>query len=476
MCRSKDDGGRRCPKHTPRGRRLDRATTRAATAQQAVQIFIGTTPFRQDESPSMMAMSRRPSYYDTDEWVEFDDSIRTTAERHGIEIIDQNHASGIWQGQTEPAGAYNVRGATIDDVRHWASEVAGRYDQDSVMIGEHDPDGNGRIYTFNVDENDAPTAIEALRNAGIPGARLYDGTLEIANQNGRLSHHQERALKSAFGEANISAANIEFVEMKGNRSPGPDQDEHLKRTPIKQIQMLRQNYADTHGIPPRAPLPHLTETDDIAAAHQYDIGEHQPTHPKIQRSYRSFRQHIRQQWNALAAAGYRFEPWSGTDAHGEQQEQPYANSAEMVTDLRDNKHLYYFRTEASGGLPPDHPMAKEITVTMPDGTPTKLVANDVFRAVHDSIAHSEGHQFGPHGEKCAWWTHRASLPSEARLALWNETRAQNAWTNAGPHMITTTPDGTPRTLKRGDSGWLPQTQRPYSDQKCVLPEDPEAFI
>lgn len=143
----------------------------------------------------------------------------------------------------------------------------------------------------------------------------------------------------------------------------------------------------------------------------------------------------------------------------------------MLADLRDNKHLYYFRTEVSqhseGALPPDHPMASTVTVISPDGHPVRMVANDVFRAVHDAIAHSEGHQFGPYGERRAWWTHRACLPRDARLALWCETRAQNCWTNAGPHMTTPGGDGAPQLLRQGDDGWMPVSQRPYAEQKCV---------
>ncbi len=85
-----------------------------------------------------------------------------------------------------------------------------------------------------------------------------------------------------------------------------------------------------------------------------------------------------------------------------------------------------------------------------------------------SLAHSEGHQFGPYGEKRAWWTHRSCLPRDARLALWCETRAQNCWTNAGPHMVTgESSSGELRLKRRGEDGWAPISDRPYAQQKCV---------
>lgn len=464
MCRSLEQGGRRCPRCSPEGRRLSRAQARAAAAADGIRTFIGVTPYR-PESAELMRLSSRPSYYDTDEWAEFDETIHAAAERHNLELVHEAPADGLWQGDTEPAGAYEVRAENFDDVKAWAAEIAGRYDQDSVMVGYYDESADGRVYSVAV--GDAPTSavLRTLRQAGLDGGRVTDGRLEIASPGAPLPAEAQRVLAARYGGVDVDRAHIEFVEKD---------DSHLAHTPIKAIQMLRQNYCDQHGIPPRQRIPHLTSADDIAAARVYEQGEHQPDHPKIQRSYRVFRQHVAQQWDMLTAAGYRFEPW-----HGE-TEQPYANSAEMLSDLRDHKRLYYFRTEVSqdseGALPPDHPMAKPVTVTMPDGSRRRMVANDVFRAVHDAIAHSEGHQFGPYGEKRAWWTHRSSLPSEARLALWNETRAQNAWTNAGPHMQTRSADGSVRVKRRGDVDYIPQVERPYAQQKCVLPPNAEAFI
>lgn len=404
-----------------------------------------------------MRMSSRPSYYDTDEWIEFDDTLHAAAERHGVAIVDANAAQGVWMGDTEPAGAYVVRADSFDDVKAWAAEIAGRYDQDSVMAGLYDDNGPDTVYSFDTGDRDTDGIVDAMRRAGVAGGRTYNGTLEIAAlANDPLTPDTKRALAILLGDPTTARARVEFVEKN---------DAYLKHTPIKEIQSLRQNYAAAHGFPIRERMPHLTSADDIAAARAYDAAPHDPTHPRVVRSYRSFRQHVAAQWNMLTEAGYSFEPW-----HGD-QEQPYTGSAAMLADLRDNKRLFYFRTEVSqsteGALPPDHPMAREVTVTMPDGSTQTMVANDVFRAVHDAIAHSEGHQFGPYGEKRAWWTHRSSLPREARLALWCETRAQNCWTNAGPHMTTVDDDGHTRLIDRSEDGWLPLTQRPYAEQKCV---------
>jgi len=456
MCRDLDHGGRRCPKHTAEARRRARASEREKEAANKIQAFIGATPFR-PESVDLMRMSSRPSFYDTDEWIEFDETLRAAAERRGVEVVSTDEAKGVWMGDTEPAGAYVVRADSFDAIKKWAGEVAGRYDQDSVMAGYYDPTGPDSVYSFDTGDRDTGEIVDAMRKAGIAGGRTYDGKLEVAEQADHpLTPDTKRALAIILGEPTTARGHVEFIEKT---------DSYLEHTPIKEIQSLRQNYAADHGFPVRARMPHLTAADDIAAARAYDAAPHDPTHPRVVRSYRYFRQHIAAQWDMLTAAGYRFEPW-----HGD-QEQPYANSAAMLADLRTNKHLFYFRTEVSqgteGALPADHPMAREVTVTMPDGTTQPMIANDVFRAVHDAIAHSEGHEFGPFGEKRAWWAHRSSLPHEARLALWNETRAQNCWTNAGPHMTALNDDGTARLKQSDDDGWLPISQRPYAEQKCV---------
>lgn len=457
MCRDVDHGGRRCPSSEAARQRRYRATRRDAEARDQVESFIGATPFR-PESGQLMPMSSRPGYYDTDEWIEFDDTIRAAAERRGVEIVDATNADGLWMGDTEPAGAFLVRADDFDAIRGWAAEIAGRYEQDSVMAGAFTDDGPDSVYSFDVGAAAADQLLEHMREAGVAGGRVYDGRLEVASLGSDpVSPAAMRLLAARFGEAHIARAHVEFITAD---------DSYRRHTPIKEIQLLRQNYAAGHGFPVRPRMPHLTPADDIAAARAYAAAEHQPRHRKVARSYRALRQHIAAQWDMLVSSGYIFEPWHG------HQEQPYADSAGMIDDLRRNRHLYYFRTEISqhtdGALPADHPMAANVHVTMPDGRRQQMLANDVFRAVHDAIAHSEGHTFGPFGEKRAWWTHRSCLPREARLALWCETRAQNCWTNAGPHMTEAGDNGTLRLLQRDDPRWLPLPDRPYAEQKCVV--------
>lgn len=427
-----------------------------AAAQAAVVAYIGATPFR-PESADLLDLRASDAYYDSDEWIEYDDEIRLAADRHNLVVVEESRGDGLWLEDQEPAGAYRVYSTNNDDIRSWAAGIAGRYDQDAVMVAFTDPDGADDLLTFGDLDGGVSTtlALEALRQAGVPGGRVMDGRLQVVSTaRDPLTKQQIDMLIDRLGQFDVTPVRAEFIE----------QDPRYARyAPIKEVQALRQKYCDKNDLPVRPPLPHLTEADDIAAAMAYQTAPHTPRHPKLQRSYRVLRQHVVQQWNVLVGAGYVMEPWDG------QTEQPYQSSAQMLADLRDNKHLYYYRTEVSqvtaGALPPDHPMAVPVTVLTNTGEAKTVCTNDVFRAVHDALAHSEGHQFGPQGEKRAWWTHRSSLPSRARLALWNETRAQNCWTNAGPHMQD--PSGT-RLRQPGEDGWTAIPDRPSAEQRCVV--------
>ncbi len=70
----------------------------------------------------------------------------------------------------------------------------------------------------------------------------------------------------------------------------------------------------------------------------------------------------------------------------------------------------------------------------PDGEQRPVLANDLFRAVHDAFGHGlEGAGFRAQGEENAWQAHRAMFTGPALGALTSETRGQNSWLNYGPH-------------------------------------------
>jgi hypothetical protein len=137
---------------------------------------------------------------------------------------------------------------------------------------------------------------------------------------------------------------------------------------------------------------------------------------------------------------------------------PYSNnSSEMRRDISENNHLLVYPTSPETFGPEgsdfsNHPLLKRSDITDVNGT--KLLYNDLLRAVHDYYAHGMAEaQFGPAGEYTAWANHMAATADPmARWALTAETRSQNAWQNftAGAEQLAV-------------------ADRPYADQKAALP-------
>lgn len=186
-------------------------------------------------------------------------------------------------------------------------------------------------------------------------------------------------------------------------------------------------------------------------ARAYSAMEHDPENPEVWASYRALSIAIVGQWNGLLAAGFEFVA-SADD--------PYDSSDAMLRDAERNRRIAVF-TDGGASLPGDHPMQSSPIAygALPDTAAIGFrTMNDVFRGVHDVMGHYAAHRageiasFGPVGEYNAWRQHFRSLPPEAYLALWCETRGQNAYTNF-----------------YGNHAELPIAERPYVDQRAGVP-------
>lgn len=162
----------------------------------------------------------------------------------------------------------------------------------------------------------------------------------------------------------------------------------------------------------------------------------------VREAYGSFIRSTLAQWDALRAH-YTFETFQGGDM--------YRNSADMLADVRERRHLWVLETEESQ-MDADHPMFAIVPDSQRVGS-TALVSrvNDVFRAVHDLMGHAvSGGSFGLKGEMRAWLAHREMYPRTALPALWCETRGQASAFN----MFHTD---------------VPLSERPFPEQKAGVP-------
>lgn len=193
---------------------------------------------------------------------------------------------------------------------------------------------------------------------------------------------------------------------------------------------IADKYAQSKGLKPLKHdiKPELNEVRAKEIAKAYEEMKHEPNSPKVKKAYDALIKETEDQYKHLKKHGLKVTPI----APG--QENPYKSSADMVRDVKENKHLHYYPTDqgfGEGAEGSDHPLLKK-TSEHANGKP--MLANDMFRVVHDYFGHAkEGTSFGPKGEEHAWKSHMQMYTPEAQKALTSETRGQNSWVNFGPH-------------------------------------------
>jgi hypothetical protein len=120
-----------------------------------------------------------------------------------------------------------------------------------------------------------------------------------------------------------------FRKMAG-RGGAPDLD----------LQGVVREYLRENKLPENFPPDEqFVDVDPRAAAiaDAYDAMAHDPANPEVAKSYGALIEGVNRQWDyATKKLGIEFEPWKG-------EGQPYKDSAEMMTDVRRNKHLYFYQ-------------------------------------------------------------------------------------------------------------------------------------
>lgn len=188
---------------------------------------------------------------------------------------------------------------------------------------------------------------------------------------------------------------------------------------VPQMSQLRSIWYNTKKLPSRTPAPDYNKEPSYDIALQYEKAESFfPREGIIYDSYQCFIQEIVEQYELIM----KFI-----------QCIPSIEQYDSSDSMRDDLHNGVLRY-----LPTEETWDKEdilLGYYMYDSVETAnglMIANDVFRIVHDVFAHSAGFSFNSYGEYFAWWVHRDSLQPLGRYALFCETRAQNNWTNFLP--------------------------------------------
>jgi hypothetical protein len=211
--------------------------------------------------------------------------------------------------------------------------------------------------------------------------------------------------------------------------------------PDPRVVAVAEQYARDNGIPLSRQAEYVT-VDPVRAkriANAYEVMRHAPQDPKVKEAYENLARQTRAQYDALVQAGYKF--WF-MDMKRQDNKQYAASPWNQMRDLRETQSMGVFPTESGFGTgdaaPEDNVMLADTGLRWPsgslDGQLKRVLANDLFRAVHDAFGHGmEGSGFREHGEENAWQAHVRLYTGSAVGAITSETRGQNSWLNYGPY-------------------------------------------
>lgn len=224
--------------------------------------------------------------------------------------------------------------------------------------------------------------------------------------------------------------------------------------PIPSVVAAARAYAASIGLPFRRQQEYV-KVDKARAtriAEAYEAMKHDPEDPAVKAAFRAMADETLAQYQFVKASGLDI------DFIEEGQPDPYPEGPRQVLDDLTRGHLWVFPTEQGFGTMTEaertNPLLEETDEVVKG---RKLVANDVFRIVHDFFGHGiEGSGFGARGEENAWQSHMRLYTDAALPAVTSETRGQNSWVNYGPH---------------GEANRANQRETVYADQKTgLMPE------
>ncbi len=223
--------------------------------------------------------------------------------------------------------------------------------------------------------------------------------------------------------------------------------------PILAIRQAADLYSAFSGVPYREPSVYVKADPARGAriiAKAFDDMKHDPRDPQVAVAYRAMINETLAQYQFVKKLGIKI------DVIKAGMDDPYPEGPRQVHDDVRRGHIWFFPTSSGHGTLSeirDNPLLEPTDEFVGDH---RMLANDIFRVVHDIFGHAkEGFGFGPHGEENAWQSHMRMYSPLAARAMTTETRGQNSWVNYGPY---------------GEQNRAEQKKTVYADQKVgILP-------
>ena len=258
--------------------------------------------------------------------------------------------------------------------------------------------------------------LDAGTFGGMYMIRQYARRKDLSFQDFENVYNKTQEAKAKFGDTD---RNVNFSIVAGNK---------LFNEPLEEAATIADEYIAEKGLS-TAPIQKITKLNTENSkriAQEFDKMSPTPNDPQTKAAYNAMVKETLEQYEKILSKGYRVEI---------NNSEPYDSSADMIADLRDNKRMKIFSTESGFGdeaitdtQRKENPLLQETKYKDANGLP--LLANDVFRFVHDFFGHAKfGNGFGAVGEENAWNIHARMYSPLARRAMTTETRGQNSWVN-----------------------------------------------
>lgn len=263
-----------------------------------------------------------------------------------------------------------------------------------------------------------PVHLDAGTFGGMYMIRAYARRKDMSFEDFKQVYEKSQEAKAKFGDVEINA-NINFSIVAGNK---------LFNEPLEDAAVIANEYMSEKGMS-TSPIQKITKLDTDNSkriAQEFEKMKATPNSPETKSAYKAMIDETLEQYQKIINKGYKVEI---------NNSEPYDSSADMIKDLRENKSMKIFSTESGFGdeaitdkQRKENPLLQETKFKDANGIP--LLANDVFRFVHDFFGHAKfGNGFGAVGEENAWNVHARMYSPLARRAMTTETRGQNSFVN-----------------------------------------------
>ena len=348
-----------------------------------------------------------------------------------------------------------------------AEVAAGRFTAESVDPGVLFKAWGGKVDYYFVAYTGDTTPFDTLDKAlveKVPLVEDWDAGLEaqqkalrdVAQKKAKENRDESKKVSKRSGTRFGVGRKTEVEGRRGEAGYDTQYQTPLADAPRKQgatgpdpkVVQAAERYAKSVGIELKRQAKYVAVDEKFAKriAKAYEEMANDPFDPKVVEAFRELYVQTTAQYQALVDEGFSFYFYDGKNDPYADKEGGFSNPYNAIRELRTKQRMAVFPTSLGFGdklKSDDYDVKKTPSLAStgimwpwgsPDGPLRPVLANDMFRAVHDTFGHSmEGAGFRARGEENAWQAHVRLFYGAAVGAMTSSTRGQNSWLNFGPY-------------------------------------------